>query len=140
MMRIAFDSSALAKRYVAEAGTERVLELCAQASQVILSVLCIPEIISGLNRLRREKGLSRRKYRSLKKDLAADVSQALLVPISETVLVVAIRALEGAPLRALDALHTATALDSSCDLFVSADTRQCKAARSLGLQVQQIAP
>ena len=139
-MRIAFDSSALAKRYVAEAGTERVLELCAQARQVILSVLCIPEIISGLNRLRREKKLSTRKYRSLKKDLAADVAQALLVPISETVLGAAIRALEGAQLRALDALHIATALDSSCDLFVSADTRQCKAARSLGLRVEQIAP
>ena len=50
MMRIALDSSALAKRYVSESGTPRVLELCAQATEVVVSVLCVPEILSGLNR------------------------------------------------------------------------------------------
>ena len=137
-MRIALDASALAKRYIQEDGSQRVGQLCAQAEEVILSVVSIAEIISAFNRRRREKRLTARQYTTLKKDLAADANQATVLSITSPVLKKAIVALEKSPLRALDAIGVATALDTSCDLFVSADARQCTAARALGLHVEQI--
>jgi len=39
-MRFFFDTSALAKRYAAETGSDAVLVLCEQAQSIGLSVLC----------------------------------------------------------------------------------------------------
>jgi len=137
-MRICFDSSALAKRYVAEPGTERVLEFCSLAREVILSVLCVPEIISAMNRLRREEKLSAQQYLTLKEELAADIRQATIVAVTQPVVARTIELLEKASLGTLDAIHVATALDSSCELFVSADRQQSAAARLAGLTVEEI--
>lgn len=138
-MRISFDSSALAKRYIVESGSDRVGQVCAQAQEVILSIVCIAEVVSALNRLRREKKLSTRKYHTLKQDFVDDVEQATIVPLNERVLAIAINALEKAPLRTLDAIQIASAINASCDLFISADKRQSQAATALGLHVEQIA-
>jgi predicted nucleic acid-binding protein len=45
-----FDSSAFAKRYIEESGSQNVDALCQEAGEVGLSVLCVPEIVSALNR------------------------------------------------------------------------------------------
>jgi hypothetical protein len=137
-MRIAFDTSALAKRYVDERGTSRVLELCAQATEVVVSVLCVPEILSGLNRLRREGRLLSDGYAAAKADLAGDMTQATIVPVTPAVLSRAIEILEKTASRTLDAIHLAGAMDSACDLFVSADARQCEAASQLGMKIERI--
>jgi len=54
-MRLFFDSSAFAKRFIEEAGSQKIEELCQKASEVGLSVICFPEIISALNRRLRER-------------------------------------------------------------------------------------
>jgi len=57
-MKTLFDSSAFAKRYVEEVGSREVDALCVATSALALSVVCVPEIISALNRRLREKRLS----------------------------------------------------------------------------------
>jgi predicted nucleic acid-binding protein len=47
----------------------------------------------------------------------------------------AIAVLEAHPVRAMDAIHIGAALVCAADAFISADVRQCAAARLLGLQV-----
>ncbi|EQD75789.1 hypothetical protein B1A_03733, partial [mine drainage metagenome] len=47
----------------------------------------------------------------------------------------AVKALEKHPLRGMDAIHLGAALVCSAEVFVSADARQCQAAKSLGLKV-----
>ena len=133
MMRIFLDSSALAKRYVSEAGTEQVLRRCQEADEIVLSILCVPELISGFNRLRREGKLSAARYRGLKENLAADIEQATVLEFSPPVIDRTISCLEHAPLRALDAMQLASAIESRCRLFVTADRRQCEAAALLKL-------
>ena len=137
-MRTYFDTSALAKRYVREAGTEAVLAKCSEATEIVISVISVPELVSALNRLRRENSITAEQYSSLKKDAIADFRQAIFVEISPMVLQEAIFCLESAPLRAMDAIHIATARRTGCDSFVSADRRQCDAASQLGLSVFQI--
>ena len=134
-MRIFFDTSALTKRYVVEAGSERVEALCAKAEDLGVSVLAVPELISTLCRLVREGRLSPDDYQSLKSAVQADLSDADLCDLSQSAFDQAIRCLERHPLRALDALHVGSALVYQADLFVSADRRQAEAAAREGLTV-----
>ena len=48
-MRLFLDSSAFAKRFVNEAGSQDVERLCSLADELALSVICVPEIVSALN-------------------------------------------------------------------------------------------
>ena len=137
-MRLFLDSSALIKRYIAERGTERVVRFCSGAEEIVLSVVCAPELISAFQRLRRERKLSTRQYRALKKDLAADLVQATIVRLTEAVLSRTVETLEKTTVKILDAVHVASAFEASCDLLLSADHRQCEAARKMGLKVEEL--
>ena len=134
-MRVYFDSSALAKRYVDEAGSAEVLRWCDAASVLALSVIAVPELISAFNRLLRAGCIDVQQYRTVKADLLADIEDALVCDTSPDVVGHAVRALEAHPLRGMDALHIGAALACEAEVFVSADQRQCGAARALGLRV-----
>ncbi|MGK2941230.1 MAG: type II toxin-antitoxin system VapC family toxin, partial [Immundisolibacter sp.] len=77
-MRIYFDSSAFAKRYIAETRTPEVLAWCERASELALSVIAVPELISAFCRLQREGRLTDAQYQSIKSDLMADIADALV--------------------------------------------------------------
>lgn len=134
-MRVFFDSSALAKRYIDEKGTREVLAWCDQASELTLSVIAIPELISAFSRLRRERKLSPNQYQRLKSELTADIADALICDTTPQVIGHSIQALEKHPLRGMDAIHIGAAVVSEAEVFVSADGKQCAAARALGLKV-----
>jgi len=134
-LNVFLDSSALAKRYVEEAGSDRVQAILASATSLTVSVLSISEIVSALCRLRRERRLSPQQYLSAKQALFTDVEDMNIVNLTNQVLVRAVEILERWPLRSSDAIHVASAAEWSAQLFVSADARQCAAARAYGLQV-----
>ena len=62
-MKTFFDSSAYAKRFIEEKGSSIVEDICLQTSSLGLSIICIPEIISALNRQVRERNISQRDYK-----------------------------------------------------------------------------
>jgi predicted nucleic acid-binding protein len=131
-----FDSSAFAKRYVEERGSQLVDDICLNANEVSMSVLCVPEIISALNRQILEKRLSRRDYKTIKQHLSNDVRDAVIVNLIPEVITMSTELLEASPLRATDALHVACALVWGADLFVSSDRQQITAARKAGLKTR----
>jgi predicted nucleic acid-binding protein len=53
-MKLAVDSSSFAKRYAQEIGSEELETFLEDASELDFSVVLVPEIVSGLNRLLRE--------------------------------------------------------------------------------------
>jgi uncharacterized protein len=138
-MRVYFDSSALAKRYVKEQGSEEVLAWCERAGELAISIVAVPEILSALRRLVRERHLAEPGYQSIKRDFMEDISDALVCDTTPEVISRALRVIEAHPLRALDAIHVASATACSSDYFVSADLRQCAAARQSGLEVISLA-
>jgi predicted nucleic acid-binding protein len=133
-----FDSSAFAKRYVEEPGSQFVETLCMAATELALSVVCIPEILSALNRRVRERDLSRRQYEEAKENLSADIRDAVIVNLTPDVISTCTTVLETSPVRALDALHIACALHWGAELFVSADKRQVSAAKKAGMQTRLV--
>jgi hypothetical protein len=137
-MKVFLDTSAFAKRYVAEQGSDKVLELCQQADSLVVSVICLPELISTLSRLLREKKFAKADYQKLKGDAMADLADVDICQITPEILVSVVPLLEKYPLRAMNALHIACALAVKPDIFVSADHRQISAARKAGLKVVDV--
>jgi hypothetical protein len=137
-LNIFLDSSALAKRYVQEAGSDRLEEILFSASSLGVSVICLPEVVSALCRIRRERKLSQPQYLNAKQALFEDIDDTSVVNVTDQVVVRAIELLERWPLRSSDSLHVASAAEWAADLFVSADARQCAAARAYGLQVEEL--
>lgn len=137
-MKIFLDTSAFAKRYVAENGSDKVLALCGKADSLVVSVICLPELISTLSRLVREKKLAKTDYRKLKGDAMADLADVDICQITPDVLATVVSLLESHPLRALDAIHVACALAIAPDVFASADQRQLSAARKAGLKTLDV--
>ena len=137
-MKVFLDTSAFAKRYVAEQGSDKVIALCLKADSFVISVICLPELISTLSRLVREKKLSKAEYRKLKGDAMTDLVDVDICHITSEILVSVISLLESHPLRAMDVLHVACALAVKPDIFVSADHRQLSAARKAGLKIVDV--
>jgi len=137
-MRVYFDSSALAKKYIEEPGMDEVKDKCGQAEEVLVSGICLPEIVSAFCRLRREGRMPEAIYRRLRDELAMDLTQATVIDPGFEVLAEAVACLEKTALRTLDAIHAASARHAQCDLFVSADKRQCEFVRSLGMKAEWV--
>ena len=137
-MKTFFDASAFAKRYVEENGSQLVDDMCQEATEISLSVICVPEIISALNRRVREKSLSHENYTTIKQHLSADVGDAVIINLTAEVIAASIWILEDSPIRAVGALHIACALEWSAELFVSSDKRQIAAARKAGLKTKYV--
>ena len=137
-MKVFLDTSAFAKRYVAEQGADKVVELCQRADNLVVSVVCLPELISTLSRLLREKKVTKADYRKLKGDAMMDLADIDICQITPDVLALAVSLLETNPLRAMDALHVACAIAVEADIFASADYRQLAAARKAGLKLVDV--
>lgn len=137
-MKTFFDSSAYAKRFVEEKGSEVIEEICLNTTELALSIVCVPEIISALNRRLREKNINQNNYQIAKTRLLEEIEDVVILNITPTVIMRSIELLENITLKAMDALHVASAIEWKPDLFVSSDIRQTETAQKSGLQTQFI--
>ena len=137
-MKTFFDSSAFAKRYVLEEGSQLVEEICLRTTSLGLSIICIPELISAFNRKLKEKSLIPDDYYTLKSRLTEEIEDAIIINLTPSVVNTSITLLESNNLRAMDSLHVACAIEWDAELFVSSDYRQIKAAQNAGLSVKHV--
>ena len=138
-MKVFFDSSALAKRYIEdEMKSDQIDRLMFEADSVVVSSICLPEIISAFARLRREKKLSTVQYHQCKRSTIEDFSTFEVCQLSPEVIRRSIILLENAELRTLDALQLACAIETKESVFVSSDKRQNAAAKKFRLAVNPV--
>lgn len=137
-MRVYFDSSSFAKRFIDEPGSDLVEKTCTNATVLGLSVICVPEIVSALNRRRHDTTLTNRQYNEAKSRLIEDIRDADIVNLTTAVVGTSVHVLERSSVRTLDALHVACGIEWEADLFVSSDTRQLTVAKEAGLNIQDV--
>ena len=140
------DSSALIKRHVAEIGSLWVQQEFAPKSgnKIIASKLSIVEVLSGLNRRKRELSLSVTQYALFSGNfLKVAKNEYELFDLTDVVIAESQRLLENYPLRAGDAIQLASALLADAQLqsaklpaliFLASDVRLLTAAQTEGLQ------
>jgi hypothetical protein len=136
-----FDTSALVKRYVVEAGSAAVRRLL-RSHVVVSSVLLRLEAVSAVRRRHAEGDLTDVQQRRLLRRIDADDASWHLVPIVDDVMEAARRLLVAHRLRTLDAIHLASASIVAAEglrlPFVTADHRQAETGRAVGLEVVEI--
>ena len=137
-MLVFFDSSAFVKRFIQETGTDQIMEWCDKATEIGLSSVALPEIISAFCRLQREDKINMEQYLQLKRMLMVDIEDAVVCDLGPLVLAKAISSLENNILRGMDAIHIGSAVVLKADIFISSDNRQCDAADRAGLLVKCI--
>lgn len=133
-----FDSSAFAKRFIEETGSDEIEKICFDSESIAVSSICFPEIISALNRRLRENSISKKDYLLIKERLIEEFEHIEIINVVPEVIAKSIILLEKNSLRTLDAIHIASALILKPDLFVSADKRQTLAAKKVGLKVKLV--
>jgi predicted nucleic acid-binding protein len=128
------DASALVKLVRAEPETDALRAFIANAD-LLSSELALTEVPRAI---RRAAALDRSLARESLLTRAGELLDAVaLLPVDRPLLTTA-GALEESVLRALDAIHLASAIDlSPIDAFVSYDERQSAAARLAGLRTVQ---
>lgn len=138
-----FDTSALIKRYVEERGRREVLQLLRKNDCVVSAVLPV-EVRSALRRRVSEGALDENRIATILRRFTADRAFWTVIEVSGEVLAVAETLSAAHPLRALDAIHVASAqlfatrISPSEFIFVSADIRQTTAAAALGMTTRHI--
>jgi predicted nucleic acid-binding protein len=134
---IYLDTSALIKRFVAEAGSETVNDLVGNVPPVVTATIALVEVHAGLKRKHREGFLSGRDYALCVRQFADDWESYIRVELRNEVLGLARDLIRQHPLRGFDAIHLASALSVKRavgeDLtFAAADVRLLRAAESEG--------
>jgi predicted nucleic acid-binding protein len=138
-----FDTSALVKRYVDEAGRREVLQLLRRNECVTSAVLPV-ELRSGLRRRVAEGSLVAARLPAILTHVAADRAYWTLVEVGTDVLTAAETLVATHPIRTLDAIHVASAqlfaagISMPALTFVSADKRQTETAIAVGLAARHI--
>lgn len=137
-MKSVFDSSAFAKRYIEEAGSQEVEDILQSSTVLGLCIICMPEVISALNRRLREGMIEADHYAQIKQQLVDDIHDAVILNLTPTVITRSITLMENNVLRAMDSLHLACAVEWQADLFVSSDHKQIVAAQWAGLKTARV--
>jgi predicted nucleic acid-binding protein len=137
-VKVFFDTSSFVKRFVDEVGSKEVDNITQKSSEIGLSIIFVPEIISALNRKLRSEFITKETYLGLKNDVLEDIEDADIINLTPSVLKKTTELLEENTLRSLDAIHIACAIEWQAELFVSSDERQVTAAIKADLKVEFI--
>lgn len=141
------DSSVLVKRHVQEIGSLWLQNLSTPSTGniIITATLSIIEVISALNRRKREASISTNDYAQLSTDFLLTVSNEYeLIDLSNSVIVESNRLLENYPLRAGDSIQLASAIQARdalqnnklpTPIFLVSDAKLLDAARAEGFTV-----
>jgi predicted nucleic acid-binding protein len=140
---IYIDSSALVKLYVPEPESDELDAFLRGRDDLMISELCVTEVVSAASRRRREGTLSNEEVRRIAKAVLSDVQfgSFLRLDLSPAIHRYAERMLLGAektPLRTLDALHIALAVSAGAENLITFDDRMAEAAVLHGLRILRI--
>lgn len=139
-MIVFFDTSAMVKRYIAEADSDAIVDLWNKASLAIASQLLYAESIATFARKRREQPQSVDTIAQMQAAFQNDFETLTRIPLDDEVHRRVDRLLERHALRGADAVHLASAvfvheLLQEPVTFACADARLVEAAREEGLIV-----
>ncbi|NBS98908.1 MAG: PIN domain-containing protein, partial [Betaproteobacteria bacterium] len=138
--RAYLDTSALAKWYLNEAGSEAFVEFLQGLDSAVISSLSVTEMRSLLSRRRRMGDLSVELESVLFAALLDDIDRGWLqrYPLDDARFAEAtnlIARYPEHPLRTLDALHLTVAADLAVSIVATSDGVMADAALSMGFQV-----
>ncbi|MDI7259650.1 MAG: type II toxin-antitoxin system VapC family toxin [Thermodesulfobacteriota bacterium] len=137
---IYFDTSALAKWYLNEEGSEDVEKHIQENGPVDISDLTIVEIRCLLSRRRRERNIDPKTEMKVFATFEEDIRQRFLIchPLPDGLTAGAVNLLSvhpDLPIRTLDALHLMIAREIQAEVLATADRVMAAGAKAMGFSV-----
>jgi|PlaIllAssembly_1097288.scaffolds.fasta_scaffold325513_2 hypothetical protein len=134
------DASALAKLFVPEAESDALNRLLVGRDDVLVSDLCMTEVVSALARRAREGALPAATAKRIHRQMLAVAAQGAfrrveLLPATHREAERLLLGAETRPLRAADALHLALALGAGAGAVLTYDRTMARAALEQSLAV-----
>lgn len=138
-----WDTSALVKQFIQEAGTDEALALRADAPPHATATITYTETFSAIRRRVREAALKEPQYHEVVRRFLQEWSTYVRINLDERILGRSRTLLERYPLRTLDAIHLASALElqellNEPSVLISADTQLLRAAMAEPLETKRI--
>ena len=138
------DTSALAKWYLPEPGSEAFAAYVSQQEVAAISRLTVLEFHSLLTRRQRSRELAPSGLRRVVEAFERQIADGFIEvhPLDDrhaTGAIALLKRLPNRPLRALDALHLAIARDLDVSVLATADREMALAAKALGFDVRSFA-
>lgn len=135
-----FDTSGLAKRYVVEQGSQWAKQILRPSSgnQVLVAASARVEMLSLMSRQQRLRSISPSDFFRIRSTFSIHLRrQYRAIPLNDVILVRAARLVQKYPLKTLDAIQLASALEARkilliIPIFVSADRQLLAAAQAEG--------
>jgi predicted nucleic acid-binding protein len=132
-VRVAIDTSALIKPYIAIQGGEELAAVLAAATSLHIAPHCRVEMHSAFNRLRLTKQMSAAACRAALAEFEQDLLDLLVTSWSAEIENEAIKMLPNSNLRAMAALHVAAALAVGAEQFITSDETEAQGSKQLGI-------
>jgi uncharacterized protein len=134
------DTSALAKRYLDEPGSDDLDDFLGRRPRALIGRLAVVELRCLLKRRRGAREINARYEQAALADFADDVRRGhfQVEPLTDRHALMAydlVDQLSGRSLRTLDALHLAIAQSVGAGVLATADLEMARAARALGFTV-----
>jgi len=133
-LKTLFDSSSFVKYYLDETGSSEVRELFSLSKGIFFSSILLVEVYSTIGRGLRMDILTKSQYEVYRKLIQKDISALIRVGINVEIWEISRILTMTYNLRAMDAIHIASAAYANVDLFVTSDKRQYEAARSAKIE------
>jgi predicted nucleic acid-binding protein len=136
-MILFFDTSALIKRYISEAGSNKVDELFEIAENIIVSPVTKIETHSTIKRLLTTNLISEEDYKTVKSNLDTDFKYFTVVSLNEKIEKEAIKLIEKYQLKTLDSIQLASVIYRKIDIsgFIVSDVKLKNAAEAENIEV-----
>ena len=131
------------KQFIQEAGTDEALALRADAPPHATATIAYTETFSAFRRRVREAALKEPQYHEVVRRFLQEWSTYVRINLDERILGRSRTLLERYPLRTLDAIHLASALElqeqlNEPSVLISADTQLLRAAMAEPLETKRI--
>jgi predicted nucleic acid-binding protein len=138
-----WDTSALVKQFIQEAGTGEALALRADTPPHATATIAYTETFSAFRRRVREAALTEPNYQEVVRRFLQEWPAYVRINLDESILERSRTLLERHPLRTLDAIHLASALELQKQLhepsvMISADILLLRAAMAEHLETKRI--
>ncbi|MDH5668365.1 MAG: type II toxin-antitoxin system VapC family toxin [Nitrospira sp.] len=138
-----WDTSALVKQFIQEIGTDEALALRSDTPPHATATIAYTETFSAFRRRVRESALKESQYHEVVRRFLQDWSAYVRINLDESILERSRALLERYPLRTLDSIHLASAIELQDQLnepsvVISADAQLLRAAMAEGLKTKCI--
>ncbi|MBZ0321394.1 MAG: type II toxin-antitoxin system VapC family toxin [Anaerolineae bacterium] len=135
-----FDTSGLAKRYIVEQGSQWAKQILRPSAdhQILVAASARVEMLSLMSRQQRMKSISPTDFYRIRGTFSIHLRrQYRVIPLNDAVLARAARLVQNYPLKSLDAIQLASALEARkilriIPIFVTADRQLLAAAQAEG--------